>query len=75
MLSSKLYIFYYIHILLQGSIDKCEEALEKNTTVDCESGISCASEAIERFKDDAKLYLLRAKLSFKLVSRESYTST
>ncbi|XP_065891374.1 3'-5' exoribonuclease HELZ2-like isoform X2 [Dysidea avara] len=50
-----------------GSIDKCEEALGKNTTVDCESGISCASEAIERFKDDAKLYLLRAKLSFKLL--------
>ncbi|XP_065891397.1 uncharacterized protein [Dysidea avara] len=47
--------------------DKCEEALGKNSTDDCESGISCASEAIEKSKDDAKLYLLRAKLSLKLL--------
>jgi len=64
---------YFILVLLQGSIGKCEEALEKNSIADCESGIAYASEAIERFKDDAKLYLLRAKLLFKLVSRIYHT--
>ncbi|XP_065891412.1 uncharacterized protein [Dysidea avara] len=55
-----------VAITRKGSIDECEEALGKNSTADCESGISCASKAIEKSRDDAMLYLLRAKLSFNL---------
>ena len=42
--------------------------LRKSSLNDLESGITLASDAIEKHKIDAKLYLLRAKLSFKLVS-------
>ena len=41
--------------------------LRKSSPSDLESGITQASEAIEKHEMDAKLYLLRAKLSFKLV--------
>ena len=43
--------------------------LRKSSSGDLESGVTMASEAIDKHEKDAKLYLLRAKLSFKLVSR------
>ena len=55
---------------MQGSkvnYSKLEEALRKNSSGDLELGIIAASEAVDQHEMDAKLYLLRAKLSFKLV--------
>ena len=43
--------------------------LRKSSSSDLESGVTMASEAIDKHEMDAKLYLLRAKLSFKLVRR------
>jgi len=50
---------------------KFEEALRKDSIDDCRLGISRVSEAIEK---EAKLYLLRAKLSLKLVKYNTYAS-
>ena len=69
----------YIHIdclVLQGSkatynYSKLEEVLRKDSSGDLESGITQASEAIEKHERNAKLYLLRAKLCFKLVRLRS----
>ena len=65
----------HIHIdclILQGSkatynYSELEEVLRKNSSGDLELGITQASEAIEKHERNAKFYLLRAKLSFKLV--------
>ena len=60
--------------LIQGSkanYSKLEELLRKSSPSDIESGITLASEAIEKHEMEAKLYLLRAKLSFKLVRLET----
>ena len=60
--------------LIQGSkanYSKLEELLSKSSPSDIESGITLASEAIEKHEMEAKLYLLRAKLSFKLVRLEN----
>ena len=58
--------------LVQGSqakYNKLEETLRKSSLTDLESGITLVSEAINQHEMDAKLYLLRAKLSFKLVRK------
>ena len=55
---------------IQGSkaaYNKLEEMLRKSSPSDLESGITLASQAIEKHEMDAKLYLLRGKLAFKLV--------
>ena len=60
--------------LIQGSkanYSKLEEVLRKSSPSELESGVTLTSEAIERDEMEAKLYLLRAKLSFKLVRLES----
>ena len=60
---------------IQGSkananYSKLEEVLGgKSIPSNLESGITLASEAIEKHGMDARLYLLRAKLSFKLAVR------
>ena len=51
-----------------SNYSKLEEVLRKSSSGDLESGVTMASEAIDKHEKDAKLYLLRAKLSFKLVS-------
>ena len=60
-------------VLIQGSktnnYSKLEEVLRKSSSSDLESGVTMASEVIDKHEVDAKLYLLRAKLSFKLVRR------
>ena len=59
--------------LIQGSkanYSKLEEVLRRSSPSDLESGITLASETIEKHEMDAKLYLFRAKLSFKLVRLE-----
>ena len=67
--------------MIQGgkaNYSKLEEVLRKSSSSDLESGITLASEAIDEHGMDAKLYLLRAKLSFKLVRLDSlkyYMST
>ena len=53
---------------LEASHKELEEVLRKSSSGDLESGVTMASEAIDKHEKDAKLYLLRAKLSFKLVS-------
>ena len=55
----------------KANYSKLEELLRKSSPSDIESGITLASEAIEKYEMEAKLYLLRAKLSFKLVMLES----
>ena len=60
--------------LIQGSkanYSKLEEVLRKSSPSELESGVTLASEAIEKDEMEAKLYLLRAKLSFKLVRLDS----
>ena len=54
---------------LKASHKELEEVLKKSSLGDLESGVTMASEAIDKHEKDAKLYLLRAKLSFKLVRR------
>ena len=54
---------------LKASHKELEEVLRKSSSGDLESGVTMASEAIDKHEKDAKLYLLRAKLSFKLVRR------
>ena len=54
---------------LEASHRELEEVLRKSSSSDLESGVTMASEAINKHEIDAKLYLLRAKLSFKLVRR------
>ena len=54
---------------MQADYSKLEEVLRKSSSSDLESGVTMASEAIDKHEMDAKLYLLRAKLSFKLVRR------
>ena len=70
-----LYIYFMAYFnLIQGSnadYNKLEEMLRKSSPSDLESGITLASEAIEEHEMDAKLYLLRGKLSFKLVRLRS----
>ena len=68
---------YICCILVQESqtkYNKLEEALRKSSLTDLESGITLASEIINLHEMDTKLYLLRAKLSFKLV-RPYYCAT
>ena len=67
-------MYVILPALIQGSkanYSKLEEVLRKSSPDDLESGITLASETIEKHEMDAKLYLLRAKLSFKLVRLES----
>ena len=54
---------------MQADYSKLEEVLRKSSSIDLESGVTMASEAIDKHEMDAKLYLLRAKLLFKLVRR------
>ena len=51
----------------QSNYDKLEEALRKHNPSDLESGIEHASLLIDEYTNDAKLYLLRAKLFYKLL--------
>ena len=75
-LIDSVYELYIDCLILQGSkatykYSKLEEVLRKSSSGDLESGIILASEAIEKHERNAKLYLLHAKLCFKLVSLES----
>ena len=74
-----VYELYIDCLILQGSkatynYSKLEEVLRKSSSGDLESGITQASEVIEKYERNPKLYLLRAKLFFKLVRLRSHKS-